>query len=820
MKRFALVGFSVTSSFFVFAQKQPPPEVLKEYRATAERINDLVHTRLEAKFDYTKSQMMGKVWITLKPHFYPTDSLSLDAKAMDIHQVAIVKNGKTNSLKYNYDNGLTLKITLDKIYRNNEEYTIFIDYTARPNEYKGQGSAAITDAKGLYFINPTGKDPDKPTEIWTQGETESNSVWLPTIDKPNQRQTVEILMTVPSKYVTLSNGKLVSQKTNSDGSRTDDWKMDLPHAPYLIFMGVGDYAIIRDKYKDKEVSYYVEKEYAPVARKIFGKTPEMIALYSKLTGVDYPWNKYSQITGRDYVSGAMENTTSTLHSDVAQQDARELTDGNRWEEVIAHELFHQWFGDYVTTESWSNITLNESFATLGSQLWNEFHYGKDFGDEERYNSAQGYIHSQSENKDLVRFYYNDKEDVFDAVSYNKGGAILQMLRNFVGDSAFFKALNLYLNANKFKPAEAQQLRLAFEEVTGKDLNWFWSQWYYGSGHPKLNISYSYDNNSKQARVIVQQTTNKVFTLPVKVDVWNGNTPTTYSVWVKNKVDTFSFPSSSKPNLINFDADKKLLAEKTENKTLDEYLFQYKNAKNYVDRREAIDTAAKNQTERAASEIVRAALTDKYAPLRNYAITVLDLTVGDNKSAAEPILYELAQKETDRPVKAAAIAKLGNYTLTKYASLFKANVNDSSYTVSGNALEALYKVDSAGAVAEAKQLSAVPSKGKLAIVIKKVTNPVDGNKLLSDFEATPMGQEKFNLLNDLFDFMESTSSNELFKRFVDDLMNLEKEIPEAFRVQATDQLNAALREMQKQKAGAGLKEQVDYLESKLPKPKDF
>lgn len=816
MKRIVLLLFSISSFLLVMAQ---PTGVSKEYRAAADKINDLVHTKIDAKFDYAKSQMNGKVWITLKPHFYPTDSLELDAKGMDIHDVAIVKNGKNTLLLHDYD-GMVLKVQLDRTYRNNEQYTVYISYTAKPNEYKGKGSAAITDAKGLYFINPTGAEKDKPTQIWTQGETEATSVWVPTIDKPNQKTTDEIYMTVPAKYVTLSNGKLMSQKTNADGTRTDYWKMDLPHSPYLFFMGVGDYAIIKDKYKDKEVSYYVEKEYAPVARKIFGKTPEMIALYSKLTGVEYPWVKYSQITGRDYVSGAMENTTATLHSDVAQQDARELTDGNRWEEVIAHELFHQWFGDYVTTESWSNITLNESFATLGSQLWNEFHYGKDAGDEERYNSARGYIGSRSEKKDLVRFYYNDKEDVFDAVSYNKGGAILQMLRNYVGDSAFFKALNLYLTTNKFKNGEAQQLRLAFEDVTGKDLNWFWNQWYYGAGHPKLNITYSYDENAKQARVIVEQTTDKVFTLPVKVDVWNGNTATTHSVWVKNKSDTFTFASSTKPNLVNFDADKKLLAEKTENKTLDEYLFQYKNAKNYVDRRESIDAALKAQAQTTAAELLMMAMKDKYAPLRAYTINGLDITVGQTKNAAEPILFDLAQKETDRQVKAAAIAKLGNYKFAKYNTLFRNAINDSSYTVSGNALEALSKIDSAGAAGEAKRLSAFPSKGKLANIINKLANPVNAEKLLTDFEAAPMGQGKFNMLNDIFDFLESTTNTGLFKRAVDDILQLEKDIPEAFRDQATEQLNTALREIQKGKVAGGLKEQADYIDAKLPKPKGF
>ena len=819
MKRLVLLKFCLVASILGFAQGHPPTgDVSKIYRATPEKINDLVHTKLDAKFDYSKSYLNGKVWITLKPHFYPTDSLALDAKGMDIKEVAIVKNGKNKPLKYHYDN-MVLDINLDRTYRNNEQYTVYIDYTAKPNEFTAKGSAAITDAKGLYFINPLGEDKNKPTQIWTQGETEATSVWVPTIDKPNQKTTDEILMTVPAKYVTLSNGKLVSQKKNADGTRTDYWKMDLPHSPYLFFMGVGDYAVIKDKYKDKEVSYYVEKEYAPVARKIFGGTPDMIALFSRLTGVDYPWVKYAQIVGRDYVSGAMENTTATLHQESAQQDARELADDNRWEEVIAHELFHQWFGDYVTTESWSNISLNESFATLGSQLWNEFHYGKDAGDAERYGSVQGYIGSRSETKDLIRFYYNDKEDVFDAVSYNKGGGILQMLRNYVGDSAFFKSLNLYLTTNKFKSAEAQQLGLAFEEVTGKDLNWFWNQWYYGAGHPKLNITYGYNDATKQAQVIVEQKTDKLFTLPVKIDVWNGSTAVRHDVWVKNKIDTFSFSVSSKPALINFDSDKMLIVEKTENKTLDDYLFQYKNARNYIDRREAIAAALKKQEEVAAAQILMLAMKDQFGPLRNYAVSNLDLSIGQMKNAAEPLLAELAQKDPYRLTKASAIAKLGTYKLAKYAPIFKNAVNDSSYTVSGNALEALSRVDSIGAVTEAKRLSAMPSKGKLASTIKKVAAGSDlasGNKLLADFEALPFGQSKFQALEGVFDLMESTNSLDLLKRGVDAIMKLEQDIPEAFRDQVNPQLNGALREMAKAKAANGLKDQSDYIESKLPK----
>ena len=191
----------------------------------------------------------------------------------------------------------------------------------------------------------------------------------------------------------------MSQKNNTDGTRTDYWKMELPHAPYLFFIGVGDYAIIKDQYKGKEVSYYVEKEYASVARKIFGNTPEMMAFFSKALGVEYPWIKYSQIVGRDYVSGAMENTTATLHQESAQQDARQLTDENKWENTIAHELFHQWFGDLVTSESWSNLTVNESFANYSEYLWLEYKYGKDAADEHNYTEMGEYLGSKSERKD-------------------------------------------------------------------------------------------------------------------------------------------------------------------------------------------------------------------------------------------------------------------------------------------------------------------------------------------------------------------------------------------------------------------------------------
>ncbi|MEN9964344.1 MAG: hypothetical protein RL582_1439 [Bacteroidota bacterium] len=478
MKRIPLIAVVLSFSVCAFAQpteKKTDTSWKKVYRASETKINEVIHTKLDVKFDFENAWMIGKEWLTLRPFFYATDSVTLDAKGMDIKAVSLMNGTAKTKLTFNYD-GFVLRIKLGKSFNRNEKYTLYFEYISKPNELKSEGSAAITDAKGLYFINPKGKDKNKPVQIWTQGETESNSAWMITIDKPNQKSTQELSMTVPDKMVTLSNGLLISQKKNTDGTRTDNWKMDLPHAPYLFFMGAGEFSVIKDSYKGKEVSYYVEKKYQPYARGIFGNTPEMMEFFSKKLGVEYPWAKYAQIVGRDYVSGAMENTTATLHQESAYQNARELTDGNAWEETIAHELFHHWFGDLVTAESWSNLTVNESFANYSEYLWDEYKYGRDFADAHHFEDMQGYLFSGSDKKDLVRFHYSNKEDMFDAVSYNKGGRILHMLRNIVGDEAFFKSLTVYLNTNKYKTGEAAQLRLAFEEVTGRDLNWFWNQW--------------------------------------------------------------------------------------------------------------------------------------------------------------------------------------------------------------------------------------------------------------------------------------------------------------------------------------------------------
>lgn len=827
MKKFFVFFTLLTGMEQLSAQVDAPKDdkSKKVYRETSTRINDLVHTKLEARFDYAKAYMYGKAWITLKPHFYATDSLLLDAKGMDIKQIALAKGANTTPLKYQYD-GWSINIKLDKAYKGGEEYTIYIDYVSKPNELKVKGSAAINDAKGLYFVNPRGEEKNKPTQIWTQGETEATSTWCPTIDRPNQKTTNEFYLTVPNKYVTLSNGLLISQKKNADSTRTDYWKMDLPHAPYLFFMGVGDYAIIKDAYKGKEVSYYVEKEYAPVARKIFGNTPEMMTFFSRITGVDYPWQKYGQMVARDYVSGAMENTTATLHQESAQQDARELVDGNGWESTIAHELFHQWFGDYVTAESWSNLTVNESFANYSEVLWDEYKYGKDAGDAKNFNDMQDYLASKSEAKDLVRFSYSDKEDMFDAVSYNKGGRILHMLRNYLGDSAFFKGLSNYLVTNKFKSGEAHQLRLALEEVSGRDLNWYFNQWYFGNGHPLLYISYQYNDSLGKATVTVQQTQDgdKVFRLPIAIDVYNGKEKVRKQVWIENKTETFTFNYTKRPDLINVDADKILLCEKKDDKTLENYIHQYKFAGNYLDRREAIEYCAEKQTDPKALDLLKLALKDKQFQLRKYAMEKLDLKKLAIQKETEPIIADLAKNDPKSVVRAAAIGVLGSFQKSEYKTLFTKTLNDSSYSVAGESLGALTLLDNAAGLAEAKRLSKQPMKGKLAETVSQLFIEMgtedDFDVIADNFKKMPMGQSKFEALQPFGEYLAKINATEKVKKGVDLITEVRDQIPPAYQAQTTPFINNLIlkgiiaKKKKSVSSQPALQEQIDYINGKL------
>lgn len=756
-------------SISVLTVGQNKDESLKIYRAEKTKFSDLIHTKLKVNFDFKQRFLKGEAWLKFKPHFYPQSKLTLDAKAMIIHEV---KMGDKN-LEYNYEKD-ELIIDLGKMFSRKEEFEIYIKYTARPDLVTQKGSVAIADAKGLYFIDPDETDPNKPTQIWTQGETESNSCWFPTIDSPNQKTTQELYITVPSKFTTLSNGLLINQTDNKNGTRTDYWKMSQPHAPYLIFMGIGEYSITKDTWNGIEVNYYVEKEYENEAKDIFGLTPEMLQFFSDKFGVVYPWEKYSQIVGRDFISGAMENTTTTIHAENALQRKGQLIDENIWEDIISHELAHHWFGNLVTTESWSNLTLNESFATYSEYLWREYKYGKDHADAHLFNDKKVYFSGDNESKNLVRFHYADREDMFDGVSYQKGGVILHLLRKELGDEAFFVGLKKYLESYQFGTTEAHQLRLSLEEVTGKDLNPFFNQWFYANSHPKLNVSYTFNDFDKTVRISIKQT-DKVFNFPLKIDLYEGGKRMEHNIEIKNKNQEFTFKYNQKPNLVNVNADHVLLCELEDvSKTLEQYIFQAYNAPHFEDRREAILKLAENQNNDEAYKALMKMLNDPYYELRILALQNIDLGRKMRKEAIK-IVEKLAISDAKTKVQGEAIGVLGKLIDVKYKPIFERGIENISYAIKGNSILALYEIDKPATLTAIQKMDEASKKDLSHLLVQIYIKEKDESQMpyiakhLLDmlFSEREVDQKTFTTT---FQWIGSSNNEAAISNLVDDFVS--------------------------------------------------
>ena len=729
------------------------------YRASEKRINDVLHTKLEVSFDWDSAYLYGKANLTLKPYFYPTDSLVLDAKGFQIHEVALVdKIGKKSPLKYVYDDSF-LKINLGKTYTSADTYKVFIDYTAMPNKLEESGSSAITSEKGLYFINNDGADPNKPKQIWTQGETESSSCWFPTIDSPNEKTTQEIYITVDSNYATLSNGELMFQSENEDGTRTDYWKQKLPHAPYLFMMAVGEFAIAKDNWRGKPVHYYVEKKYADEAKEIYPNTVEMLEFFSTKLGYDYPWDKYHQIVVRDYVSGAMENTGAVIFGDFIQGDKRFLID-NAGEDIVAHEMFHHWFGDLVTCESWSNLPLNESFATYGEYLWNEHKYGKDQADYHNNGDLRVYLMQSRVNKEtLIRFNYENEMEMFDSHSYQKGGRVLHMLRNYVGDDAFFAGLKLYLHDNEFQTVEIHNLRLAFEEVTGEDLNWFFNQWFLSAGHPIIEIEKAFD--SSKLTVTIKQTQDgpnvpEIFEIPTKIDIVQANGLIRIeNVRITKRTQVVEIPLSNAPLLVNFDTDKVLLGEIEQNYEKSEAVIIYNNANHFLDKVEAIKLI-KNKKDSSAFDLIEKAMSDEFWYIRNSAIQAVKKLAGERPTSTLTMLKKIAATDEKSSNRASAISAISMYFNEEVElSFLEERKSDSSYNVVSSVLDAVHKKDEAKGMELAEQLEKEDNASILSTVANIYASNGNPEKQAFFEEAlkNASGFGKYGLMNSYGDFLD-------------------------------------------------------------------
>ena len=670
------------------------PKVRGIYNPSRTLLTDLIHTKLEVNFDWKKSRMNGKATISAKQHFYASDSLILDAKGMDINKVEL--NGK--ALTYTYTDSLKLRIKLDKIYTRDEKFTVVIDYVSKPDERTTGGSAAITSDKGLYFINPKGEIKGKMPQIWTQGETEANSVWFPTVDAPNAKTTQEMFITVEDKYLTLSNGKMIASVKNANGTRTNHWKQDLPHAPYLFMMAVGEFKVVKDTYTrpdgtKMDVNYYVEPEFEANAKAIFGETPAMIKFFSQKLGVEFPWDKYSQIVVRDYVSGAMENTGAVIFGDYVYKTDRELMDAND-QSTIAHELFHHWFGDLVTCESWANLPLNESFANYSQYLWDEQRYGIDEADYQAEKEALGYFNSgmQQGYHDLIWYAHYDKEDMFDGHSYNKGGRILHMLRNYLGDEAFFKGLNNYLTTNKYKAAEVHNLRMAFEEVTGEDLNWFFNQWFLSKGHPIVFTSQIINAENRTVTITTKQKQATddfpIYKLPVTFAIWDGNGKRSEKVIIDSVDQSFTFSYVGELKNVLFDENQVLLGKFYEDKPTSQFVHQYYNSPRYMARITALNRTMRVKSAEV-SKLMYDAMNDPFWAIRQAAV---ENYAKVNEKLEEKYMLkikEIAQNDAKSQTRSTAVNSLSSLS-KEDATVFLKEVlaKEKSFLVISSALQAL------------------------------------------------------------------------------------------------------------------------------------
>ncbi len=711
---------------------------------------DLQHTKIDIRFDWAKREAPAIATLRLSPWFYPQDSLTLDAVGFDVRSVKTILGKKKRKLKFSYDS-TQLHIALDSTYRKGQILTLEIDYTARPETVKEGGSAAITSDKGLYFINADGKDPDKPKQIWTQGETQASSHWFPTIDSPNERCTQEMVITVDTAYNTLSNGLLSYSTLNRDGTRTDTWEMKQPHAPYLFMMAIGKFVITKDKWRNKPLSYYVEPKYAAKTKNIFGRTPQMLEFFSKKLGVDYPWPKYDQVIVREFVSGAMENTSASLFMEALQVDDK-VADGENWDDIVAHELFHQWFGDLVTTESWPNLPLNESFATFGELLWDEHTKGQDALDYTRLKKLSEYLgEAQTKQEPLIRYHVRDREDMFDSHSYAKGGLILQMLRTVVGEEAFFASLKLYLTRNQYKSVEIHDLRLAFEEVTGQDLHWFFDQWFMSAGHPRVAIQHYAKGNTVVLQVTQEQDTlyTPVYRLPLDVELFMPDgTKLTKHIVVDKRDQEWTWDVPAEPKLILFDAQNTTIGILNHLKTKKEFIFQLANAKRLIHRIDAVRQLRNDLADAEVQTAMLSALKDPFYAVRELAIGYI-MQDSLTRIKALPTLLAMAKDDPSTNVRAEILSRLKPANAIEKQAL-DAGVKDSSPRVRSHAIQAMLEAGGPAAETLAQSLKTSADQDILLLVMQTLSEK--GDPAEYDFminTVTKMtGQNQYYAINTL------------------------------------------------------------------------
>jgi aminopeptidase N len=743
------------------------------YKHTNTVLFTIPKTTLFVNFDWMAHELIGTAIMEITPFANnKIDTIQLDAKSMEIYTV-----WQGNNTCQFFANKDYLYIYLPNTLSGNQTSKLTIKYKAKPDSKKVGGSQAIRNDKGLYFTNTDKKDKYKPTQLFTQGETESNSCWFPTIDKPNNKSIFTLHITVPDSFTSLSNGNLIAQK-DSATYRIDTWKNEKPMSAYLVMMCIGKYSLQKDFLKTLPVNYYVEPFYEKNAQNIFARTPEMIDYFSNILGVPYPWEKYSQITARDYVSGAMENTSASLFGDFVQKTERELLDNGN-DGIVSHELFHQWFGDLVTCESWSHLTLNEGFATFGEHLWLEKAYSNEEQERLKYNDLRAYLKfAELFDTPLINFYYGDKEDMFNSITYKKGGRVLNLLRSELGADIFFKGIQNYLQNNAYGTVEVDDLRIAMEKVSGKDLRYFFNQWFLKGGHPNLEFSYSRpDSNTLQISYIQKNdSAHYIFDLPFQFKCMHEGKSVVQNFRI-NKLEGELLMDIADLNLIDLktlpiiiaDANHTLVGSFTEQKSVVAHKKVFTSTNSYINKMRALNAVYKAGASATAEEIFYASLQDPLKYIREAGLQSINMTTISNKEKLKSYLFNIANTDNYKPNIAKAISHLSHYKDTLHKDLFLQKCTDSSYAVASSALLALATLDSIGALETAESLMVNTSvRSSLKTAIANLFAHTGDLKYLTFFEnaiPTSFGGERNSIINNFYIWSIKNNTNESFKKVI-------------------------------------------------------
>ena len=639
------------------------------------RIYDLQHQVVHVRFDWPRHAVVGSTTIRVAALDKPLTAIPLDAVGMTIQKVSAPNGAR---LRYDYD-GSTLTVKLPGTLRPRSNTTFVVDYEA------------VRPKKGAYFI-------DRRHVVWTQGETEDNRYWVPTWDFPNDKTTWEFYIQTDTNEKALSNGALHGQPRRVGNQLEWHWVLDQPNSTYLMTAATGDYVVLQDKWRNVPVGYWTYPDSVEATWRGMGKTPRMIELFSNKTGVDYPFAKYDQVNAPDYIFGGMENVTATTQSDDDILHPAWAEPQANAEGLVSHELGHQWYGDYLTTRDWSHVWLNEGFATFMEETWTEFGMGADEGAMDRLGAHQQTIAADRRaRRPLVydRWVTDPLEVFFSGHIYPKGATVLQMIRHQLGDSLFWRGMNRYTVQHAKGNVVSDDLRAAFEQVSGRDFKPFFDKWVYGAGFPVFQVSYSYDSAARRLTIDAREVQQRdsltgYFDPDVDVEILTDGAPVQGVVQVRNGVGHASFPVASAPRSIRWDKGNWLLDLTDFPRPTVMLAWQLAHDDDVVGRVEAVDLLARRGDELVARRALIAATRDSAHAVRARAVGALRLQAGA-PMVADAIIA--ASRDSDARVRQAALRALVDvHSSASAARAREAATGDPSLINRGSALLTLAALD--------------------------------------------------------------------------------------------------------------------------------